>query len=185
MTGVQTCALPISHYVRGNGENGPVHNHIGHDTKLNSHSILETFQEALSQSHPNSTIKKSGQAVNVRLDSYGLGIDIVPCFHIKPFDETQQEFYYIPIGNGNPGWLKTNPKIDEAISSRLHDLHNKKLKSVIKLLKYWNREKNADRIRSYHLESIAWYVFHNHSSSITTIGEGLRYFFNKDRKSVV
>jgi len=181
--GLIPVGLNATHYVRGNSEgiNSPVHNHLGLDNLLNSHSVLEAFQKALAQSHSDSTIKKNGQAINVKLKSYNLGIDIVPCFHIKPFDATQKDFYYIPIGNGNPGWLKTNPQIDEAISKMLHEKHNKKLKSVIKLLKYWNREKNADRIRSYHLETIAWYVFHNHTSSITSISEGIRYFFNNAR----
>jgi len=182
-TGLIPVGLNATHYVRGNadGKNSPVHNHLGYDNLLNSHSVLESFQKALAQSHSDSTIKKSGQAINVKLSSYNLGIDIVPCFHIKPFDNTQQDFYYIPLGNGNPGWLKTNPKIDENISKNLHDRHNKKLKSVIKLLKYWNREKNADRIRSYHLETIAWYVFHNRTSAITSMSEGIRYFFNNAR----
>ena len=106
----------------------------------------------------------------------------MPCFHIVPIDVTKQDFYYIPLGNGNPGWLKTNPKIDADISTGLHNRHNKKLKSIIKLLKYWNREKNADRLRSYHLESVAWYVFHNHASSVNSISEGIRYFFNNARQ---
>ena len=182
-TGLVPVGLDATHYVRGNneGENSPVHDHIGYDNLLDSHSVLEAFQRSLAQSHADSTIKKSGQAVNVKLSSYGLGIDIVPCFHIKPRNSTEQDFYYIPIGDGNPGWLKTNPKIDAAISTRLHNQHNKKLKSIIKLLKYWNREKNGDRIKSYHLETIAWYVFHNHESAVSSMAEGLRYFFKNAR----
>jgi len=181
--GLIPVGLNTTHYVRGNaeGKNSPVHNHLGYDNLLNSHSVLEAFQKSLAQSHSDSTIRKNGQAINVKLESYNLGIDIVPCFHIKPFDNTQQDFYYIPLGNGNAGWLKTNPKIDAAISTRLHDKHNKKLKGVIKLLKYWNREKNADRIRSYHLEAVAWYVFHYHLSSINSMTDGIRYFFNNAR----
>ena len=182
-TGLVPVGLGETHYVRGNtaGENSPVHQHIGYDNLLNSHSVLETFQKALALSHPNSTIKKNGQAVNVQLSSYNLGIDIVPCFHIKPLDSSQQDFYYIPRGDASGRWLKTNPKIDAHISKNLHDRHNKKLKGVIKLLKYWNREKNAARIKSYHLETLAWHVFHNHTSGVTSISEGVRYFFNNTR----
>ena len=181
--GLIPVGLNMTYFVRGNaeGENSPVHNHLGQDNLLNSVSVLEAFRKALAQSHPESTIRKDGQAVNVKLESYNLGIDIVPCFHIKPFNITQQDFYYIPKGNNDPSWLKTNPQIDSAISKTLHDKHNKKLKSVIKLIKYWNREKNADRIRSYHLETMAWYVFHNHASSIASVAEGIRYFFNNAR----
>jgi len=182
-TGLVPVGLNTTHYLRGNaeGKNSPVHRYLGLDNLLNSHSVLEAFQKALAQSHPDSTIRKDGQAINIKLKSYNLGIDIVPCFHIKPVDSTQRDFYYIPLGNGNPSWLKTNPQIDAEISKHLHDRHNKKLKSIIKLLKYWNREKNADRIRSYHLETIAWWVFHNHASAITSISEGVRYFFQNAR----
>ncbi len=182
-TGLVPVGLNTTHYVRGNseGENSPVHDHLGIDNLLNSHSVLEAFQKSLLKSHPESTIRKNGQSVNVKLSTYNLGIDIVPCFHIKPHNTTEQDFYYIPLGNGESGWLKTNPKIDAAISKRLHEKHSKKLKSIIKLLKYWNREKNSDRIRAYHLESIAWYVFHNHPSAVTSMAEGIRYFFNNAR----
>lgn len=178
--GLIPVGLNTTHYVRGNseGKRSPVHNHLGYDNLLNSTSVLQTFHSTLKQSHPDSIIRKDGQAINVKLKSYNLGIDIVPSFHIKPFDTSQKDFYYIPLGNGNPGWLRTNPKIDTEISTYLHSKHNKKLKSIVKLLKYWNREKNMDRIRSYHLETIAWYVFHGHTSSVSSLSEGIRYFFN-------
>jgi hypothetical protein len=172
--------LEQTHYVRGNSDNekSPVHNHLGQDNLLNSHSVLHAFHKSLQQSHPDSEIKKDGQSVNVKLVSYGLGIDIVPCFHIKSRTSNEQDFYYIPIGNGDPGWLKTNPKIDENISKQLHEYHNKKLKSVIKLLKYWNRVKNNERIRSYHLETIAWNIFSKQPTSIISMIQGIKCFFN-------
>lgn len=178
--GLIPTGISDTHYVRGNneGKNSPIHNHLGIDNLLNSYSVLNAFQKSLKLSHPDSVIKKNGQSVNVKLTSYNLGIDVVPCFHIKPIDLSQQDFYYIPKGNNETGWLKTNPKIDAIISTQLHDKHNKNLKSIVKLLKYWNREKNNDRIRSYHLETIVWYVFHNHDSSVTTISEGIKYFFD-------
>lgn len=182
-TGLIPTNINDTHYVRGNaeGKNGPVHQLLGLDNLLDSRVVLDAFHKSLKQSHADSTIKKHGQAVNVHLSSYSLGIDIVPCFHIKPNNPSEQDFYYIPAGDGSSSWLKTNPKIDAAISDRLHNQHNKKLKSIIKLLKYWNREKNADRIRSYHLESIAWHVFHYHPSAVTSLSEGVKYFFDNAR----
>jgi hypothetical protein len=182
-TGLIPTNISATHYVRSNAEgaNGPVHNLLGIDNLLDSRVVLDTFHKSLKQSHTDSAIKKHGQAVNVKLSSYGLGIDIVPCFHIKPKNSSEQDFYYIPAGDGSASWLKTNPKIDATISDRLHNQHNKKLKSIIKLLKYWNREKNADRIRSYHLEAIAWYVFHNHPSAVNSLSEGVKYFFDNAR----
>ena len=173
----------ITHYVRGNqqGNLSPVHNYYNSNGHISSHLVMEVFHKALKESFPNSTIRKDGQAINVRFDSYGLGIDVVPCFHIKAHISTDKDMYYIPSGNGAHDWLKTNPKIDENISNYLHEKHNKKLKDVVRLIKYWNREKNADRIKSYHLETIIWYVFHGHSSVVTSLTEGVQYFFNNAR----
>jgi hypothetical protein len=74
--GLIPVGLNTTYYVRGNAENkkSPVHNHLGSDSLLNSHSVLEAFHQALAQSHSNSTIKKNGQAINVKLDSYNLGM---------------------------------------------------------------------------------------------------------------
>lgn len=177
--------VPLTtHSIRGNSENhrSPIHQYIGTDNQLDSRVILELFRTALLETYPDSKVTKHGQAINLYLSSYDLGLDIVPCFHLESHDPTtNREMYYIPIGNNSPGWLKTNPKIDAEISKFLDEKHNKKLKSVIKLLKYWNREKNFDRIRSYHLESIAWWTFHNHTSAITSLSEGVRYFFANSR----
>lgn len=173
-----------SHSIRGNAQNqhSPLHQHIGINNNLDSTVVLELFRKALLETFPDSKVTKHGQSVNVHLSSYELGIDIVPCFHLVSHTPTTvRDMYYIPQGYSNPGWLKTNPKIDEEVSTFLHEKHNKKLKSVIKLLKYWNRVKNADRIRSYHLETIAWWTFHNHTSAITSLSEGVRYFFANAR----
>lgn len=173
-----------THFVLGNAENkhSPIHQHIVGGGHLDSRVILELFRSALLETYPDSKVSRNGQAINVHLSSYGLGLDVVPCFHIKSNNEAvARDMYYIPRGSNDPAWLKTNPKIDEEISTFLHEKHNKKLKSVIKLLKYWNREKNADRIRSYHLESIAWWTFHHHTSAITNLTDGVRYFFANAR----
>lgn len=164
--------------VRGSGIAGsPISKHFDTNGLVSSVSVLEVFRDALKDTFPNSEIKKDGQAVNVWLDSYGLGLDIVPCFHIIPRNGSQ-DFYYIAMGNGNPMWKTTNPKIDQRISDGLHLRHDRKLKAVVKILKYWNRTQNGDRLRSYHLEALAWYVFHAHPNKISDYSSAVKYFFD-------
>ncbi len=139
--------------------------------------ILEVFQEGLKETYPDSEIKRDGRAINVWLDSYGLGIDIIPCFHLIPRNGSQ-EYFFIPKGENSHEWVKTNPKIDIAICNELNDIHDKKLKPVIRLIKYWNRTQNGDRLKSYHLEVLIWKVFHLLTPPITTYPEALKYFFN-------
>lgn len=176
-----------THFVRGNNQqaNNPISEHTMQNGMIDSRSILNQFRDVLLESFPNSVVVRNGQAVNVRFDTYGLGIDVVPCFHIQAHNSsTHRDMYYIPVGNDEPHWLKTNPKIDEAISTELNDRHNQKLKDIIRLLKYWNKIKNSDRISSYHLETAAWYVFSDHPSSVNTLTEGIRYFFNNGRRYI-
>lgn len=171
--------IPLEAEVRGNGYAGsPIIQHFNASGHIDSTSVLRIFQEALRDTYPNSTIRKDEQAVNIKLDSYGLGLDIVPCFHIVPRDGSQ-DMYYIPMGRGDGRWKNTNPKIDEEISNLLHARHNEMLKPVVKLLKYWNRLQNGDCLRSYHVEVLAWYVFDSHPGCITDYAGAVKYFLEK------
>lgn len=156
--------------------NNPVLRELDWQGLLSSRRVMEILQNALKQSYPNSKVAKDGQAINVWLDSHGLGMDVIPCFHVIPADGSR-DVYYIPAGSQTDGWMMTNPKIDENISDQLHSHHNEKLKPVIKLIKLWNRVFNNNRLRSYHLESVAWYVFARAPNKITHYGTALLYFF--------
>ncbi len=165
--------------VRGSGMDGSaITKHFDHNNLVSSTSVLEVFRDALKETFPTSEIKKDGQAVNVWLDSYDLGLDIVPCFHIVPRDGSQ-DYYYIPMGAGSNMWKSTNPKIDHRISDALHARHDRKLKPVVKLLKYWNKTQNGHRLRSYHVEVLAWYVFNTHPSKIGDYVAAIKYFFDQ------
>lgn len=163
--------------VRGGGVRGtPVERMTNEYGGINSARVLEVFRDALRVVYPGSEIRKDGQAINVWLDSYGLGLDVVPAFHIVSNDGGE-DLYYIPQGSGSTQWISTNPKIDARISANLHERHSKLLKSIVKLLKYWNREMNAGRLRPYHLEATIWRVFDQHPG-VSTLEQGVRYFFD-------
>lgn len=164
--------------VRGSGViDNPILKHLGGNNLLSSQTVLKLFQDGLKQSYPLSTVSKDGQAINVWLDTYNLGIDIVPCFHIVPRDSSQ-DVYYIPTGYGSDEWTITNPKIDQKISDTLHERHNKKLKPVVRLIKLWNRFYHNDLIRSYHLEAVCWYTFSKYTGKIDDYEAAIRYFFD-------
>lgn len=163
--------------IRGSGfRDNPILNYIGENNLLSSQAALRLFQDALSQSYHSSKVSKDGQAINVWFDAYGLGIDVVPCFHVVPRDGTR-DVYYIPNGQADGQWMITNPKIDQEISDTLHNQHNEKLKPVVRLLKLWNRNHNAEAVRSYHLEAICWYIFNQYPEKINDYEGAIRYFF--------
>lgn len=164
--------------VRGTGEErNPILRQLGTNGLLSSKRVLRLFGDALRQSHPSSQVAKDNQAVNVWLESYGLGIDIVPCFHIRPRDGSQ-DFYYIPAGGSDEGWIQTNPEIDARISDAFVKAHGNEFTNLVRLIKYWNKVYNADRLRSYHLETVVWYVFSNHTGPVTSYDEWLSHFFH-------
>lgn len=164
--------------VRGGGTVGnPVNNlTYGVNGHISSKRVIETFRDGLKESYPNSEITKTGQSVHIWLESYGMGIDVVPCFHIIPRDGSK-EFYYIPQGNNSDEWMTTNPKIDSEICDGLDQRHNNKFKSVVKIIKHWNDVHNSSRLQSYHLETVASYIFHRHPDKIKDHDSAIRYFF--------
>lgn len=164
--------------VRGsNSQDNSILKHLGINKLLGSKKVIDLFASALKDSFPNSKISKDGQAVNVWLDTYKMGIDIVPCFHIIPRDGSQ-EFYYIPEGNNSDGWIKTNPNVDKDISDYLTRELGDNFKNFVRLIKFWNEKKNGGRLRSYHLETVIWYVMNNYGQEITNYEHALTYFFN-------
>jgi len=162
--------------VRGDGlDVNPVLQHLGNDGLLSSRKVLDLFHLALKQSHPESIIRRDAQAVNLWLGSYDMGIDVVPCFHVVPRNGSQ-DHYYIPKGGDDCQWILTNPKIDERITDSLHKMHNDYLKGLIRIVKYWNVVFNQSSVRSYHLETVVWYVFGN-AAPILDYENALIYFF--------
>ncbi len=163
--------------VRGSNQTGsPILQYEDKNHMIDSQKILEVFRDGIKESYPNSEIKRDGQAINVWLDSYGLGLDVVPCFHIIPNNQNQ-DFYYMPMGQGSTMWMKTNPKIDERICNSLDARHNNKLKPVIKLVRYWNKTQNAERLKPYHVEVLAWHIFNVYPGQISDYTSAVKFFF--------
>ncbi len=164
--------------VRGsNNQDNPILRHLGFDSLLGSKKVIDLFATVIRDSYPNSKVSKDGQAINVWLESYKLGIDVVPCFHIIPRDGSQN-FYYIPEGKDSDGWIKTNPNVDKAISDYLVQKLGDNFKNFVRLIKFWNEKKNSGRLRSYHLETVIWYVMDNYGQKITDYEHAVSYFFN-------
>lgn len=162
--------------IRGSGGHGsPVHSFI-EGGNLDSRRVIDVFARALHETYPSSTVSKAGQAVNVRF-TYGMGIDVVPAFHIVPNGgDGLVEHYFIPQGGNSQWWISTNPQIDRRIGDWHDNAKGNRLKPVIRLVKSWNQLRNNGRLRSYHLEVLCWTAFQN--TAITDYSTALRYFFS-------
>ncbi|WP_434579274.1 SMODS domain-containing nucleotidyltransferase [Thermoanaerobacterium thermosaccharolyticum] len=139
--------------------------------KISSIKILNLIKQELSKTYSKSEIRRNGEVVNVYLRSYEVGFDVVPAWEIAG-----SEYYLIPNGGGSTKWKKSNPKIDEYILNRLNDKHKNLLKNTIRVMKYWFKKKKIKSPRTYHLESIAYYIF-SIKDPISSYKESLIYFF--------
>lgn len=162
-------------------DGSPIDQYLDLRGNVRSSVVVSAFARALNQAYPNATqVRADDQAVNVYFDSYGLGIDVVPCFKVIPNDPSEHEHYFIPAGNGQDSWIKTNPKKDAELVGDVQALHEGRHKQLIKLLKYWNRESNEDRLNSYHLEMMATIAMSElQGNASQNISSTLEYLFNR------
>lgn len=123
------------------------------DGTLNSTKVINKFKKKLQnvREYSRSDVHKSGEAVVLNLTSKDWSFDIVPCFHTAP-ESNGRTYYLIPNGNGN--WKKTDPTKDKEHVAKTNQENCGRVLELVRLLKKWNRAKNAKTLPSYMLETI-------------------------------
>jgi hypothetical protein len=144
------------------------------DGNKSSIIVLNRFRDALAETYASSTVVRDGQAVNVALASYGLGLDVVPCF--RAFDAHGAEVFLIAEGHGRPGWIVTNPKLharflDSVATRPIRSF----LRDLILLAKLWNAAANGGRLSPFHVEVMA--IRHFEARVMISLAESLDSFF--------
>lgn len=128
---------------------------------VSSRKVIDGFADVLRNHYPTTTrVRRAGEAVVVKL-ARGLGFDVVPCFSLVPNHPSMQKLYLIPNGEG--GWLRTNPRIDNDMSERLHRHNGKTLRKAAKLVKWFNTERLGGRLTSYFAELAVMRAFQWHN----------------------
>ena len=123
---------------------------------ISSAKLVAEFASVLKRHYPDTKVKPDGQSVVIRMtqgetsDEEGLGYDIVPCFSLQPDNNAESPFYLMPDGKDN--WMRTNPRIDTEVAEKLHAANNKTYRKVVKIVKYWNKEKFNSILPSYYIE---------------------------------
>jgi hypothetical protein len=123
---------------------------------ISSRKLIDGFAEVLGRHYHASKVRRIGEAVNVRFtqganeESDGLGFDVVPGFLLHPQNPGEREFYMIP--DGEDGWIRTNPRLDQEISDELNRNNGRTLRKGTKCVKWWNDQKLGGRLRSYYIE---------------------------------
>jgi hypothetical protein len=117
--------------------------------EVSSDTILKNVRlELKGRSVP--SVDRDRQSLVAQFDRGKYLIDVVPAFFTS-MSEHSQPLYSIPDGDG--GWLLTSPAAHNAFIDAAHERGGKKLKGVVRLIKWW-RESRArpPALASFHLE---------------------------------
>ncbi len=117
--------------------------------RLGPAALLDTIETTLAAIYPGKTTTRQARSVNIEFSGTGIAYDVVPAF------SDGEEVYLIP--NGNSGWMPTNPKDHQALSTDANERSGKKLKPLLKAVKH-AKNVHESTARSFHLEVLSWEV---------------------------
>lgn len=141
---------------------------------ISSQKVLNYIREVLDKTYSRSEIRKDGQAINIWLDSYGFGIDVVPALKINHI--IHGPHYFIPQGTNSHMWISTNPLSDltafEMEDKRLKGL----LTSTCRIMRKWNDLCNSSRLSGFHVDALVFKALNY--KNITMIESAVRECFN-------
>jgi hypothetical protein len=123
---------------------------------ISSSALINGFASVLRRRFPQTTVNESGEAVRVQMtlgsstDGEGIGYDVVPCFRLDPLNQNDTSFYLIP--DGQDGWIRTNPRLDDILADTLQKHSNRVFRRAVKVLKFWNVSILYGALNSYYIE---------------------------------
>ena len=98
-----------------------------------------------------SGINAKGKSAYLRFGQ--LNIDVSPVLWARTQGEIDR--YYMPLGAGSPLWKPTNPKEDQRRVTEQNQRKHELVLPTVRLLKWWNENMNAKRLKGIHLEVMA------------------------------
>lgn len=128
--------------------------YLGPDGLISSRRVMDRIREVIASSYTRSGIRKDGQAINVWLDSYGFGIDVVPAFKIT--GHYAGDHYYIPVGKDSDGWRSTNPHADLSAFEQEDIRLGGKLRETARIMRKWNELSNSGRLSGFHVDALVY-----------------------------
>jgi len=122
---------------------------------VSSRKIMDRIREVIASSYTRSVIRKDGQAINVWMDDYGFGIDVVPAFKITGHHAGKH--FYIPVGKDSDGWRSTNPHADLHAFEAENNRHGDILRQTAQLMRKWNELSNSCRLSGFHVDALVYH----------------------------
>lgn len=81
-----------------------------------------------------------------------LNVDATPVVLARASGETTLDRYFMPQGSGSTWWKATNPKEDQRRISEQNQAQGELVLPVVRVLKWWNTNRNGGRLKGIHLE---------------------------------
>lgn len=131
-------------------------------------ALLDHIKSTLTNELKTPTIRRGSPCVRVTYTD-GILVDVVPCF--------ERGWFYsgldIPYRNK---WRTATPEQQGRVFTELNANRDGLLKPLVKMLKHWrDQHPSLSGFRSYHLETLAYNIFRQHS--LTDYRTGVRDFF--------
>lgn len=108
-----------------------------YNKKTSPEHILTELKDVLSNSE---------KYKNIRLQSKSVGIDMAN-YHIDIIPLIAEDDYFWIGSRENNEWVLTNPKKHIEWSTRINKENENKYKPLVKLLKWWRKNKNVEQVR--------------------------------------
>jgi hypothetical protein len=118
-------------------------------TWISSNYTLQKFKDALQARFPLTSITIRSPVVVIPFGGGGSGErhEISPAF----YSGTKNGYSVYSIPNRSNGWMDSSPNAHNAWVNAINNKHYKKVKQLIRLVKYWNYLHSAG-IRSFYIE---------------------------------
>lgn len=118
---------------------------------LSAPSALSKLQRALEATYEGKVTERQNRSINITFSGTGIGYDVVPAF-------ADGDRFQIPdLRKRN--WILSNPKVHAERSVVADRAAGDDLRPLTKAVKHWNRRQpEAQRLRSFHLEVMAWEI---------------------------
>lgn len=108
---------------------------------LGSATLIGRVRRSVAVTYPRTSLRIDKQAVRVSFEQGSHAIDVVPAIFERFDSRHGAPIFSIPDGGG--GWITTAPDLHKRLVDEAHQRSGRKLKALVKMLKWWGSSRFA------------------------------------------
>gem|GEM_PF-6139677 len=152
-----------------------VGNHISGD------AVVHRLAEHLAAWYPCEETGKGSKERTCFIKRGSINVDLTPVVWYSDVHGRIDQ-YWMPAGGGKIDWKPTNPKEDQRRLTEANQYHDGELLKVARMMKWWNRRHNMDRIKGIHLETMIIKLLEG--MTLDGWANTIHYLFDKLRQEI-